>query len=129
MQYVYIFIGMFVSIIALFKRELLVQKDSFRIILGASIALFLCSFILHMAEGNPGSFSGALLAPLLSLGLYRFYRVLFVQRIHREPKDTFFDWASGLTADRLFNIVYFGSAVWLELFAMAGMMELARAGW
>src|SRR5712664_2912063 len=103
MQCVYVFTGMFVSIIALFKRELLVQKGSFRIILGASIALFVCSFGLHIAERNPGSFSGALLAPLLSLGLYRFYRVLFVKRVHREPRDTFLDWKSGLRGDRLFN--------------------------
>lgn len=71
----------------------------------------------------------ALLAPLLSLGLYRICQRLFLSRVRHEPKDTYLNWAPGLAADRLFNIIYFGSAIWIELLAMGGMMELAKAGW
>jgi hypothetical protein len=129
MDYVYVFVGMFVSIIALFKRELLVQKASFRIVLGISVALFLVGFLVHFVETDPTSFCGALLTPLLSLGLYRFSRRLFLQRVRHEPKDTYLNWAPGLAAGRLFNIFYFGSAVWIELLTLGGMIELAKAGW
>ena len=129
MDYIYVFVGMFVGIIALFNRDLLVQKASFRIILGTSVALFVAGFVLHFIEPDPGSFCGALLTPLLSLGMYRICRRLFLLRLRHEPKDTYLNWAPGFAADRLFNVIYFGSVVWIELLTMAGMMELTKAGW
>jgi hypothetical protein len=129
MDYIYVFGGMFVSIIALFNRELLVQKTSFRIILGISVALFAAGLLLHFIEADPKSFCGALLTPLLSLGLYLICRRLFLSRVRHEPKDTYLDWAPGVAADRLFNIIYFGSAVWIELLTMGAMMELTKVGW
>jgi hypothetical protein len=128
MEYLYILAGMFVSIIAFLKRELLVKQTSFRIILGVSAALFVAGSVLHFIDPDPYSPCGALLAPLLSLGVYRLYRKLFLLRAQHEPKDTSLNWAAGLGADRIFNIAYFGSAIWIELLTMGAMMELAKAG-
>jgi len=129
MDYLYVFAGMFVSIVVLFKRELLIQKVSFWIIFGFSVALFLGGIVLHIVGADPNSFCGALLTPLLSLALFRFCRRFFVRRIGHEPTDTYLNWSPGLGADRLFNIVYFGLAICIELVSMGAMMELAKAGW
>ena len=129
MDYFYIPAGMFVIIIALWKRELLIQKESSRIILGVSVALFLAGLVLHFIEADRDSSSGALLTPLMSLGLYRLCRKFFIKRLKHEPMDTYLNWQSGLGADRLFNIAFFGLSFWLFLLTTIGMMKLARAGW
>lgn len=129
MDYIYVFGGMFVSIIALFKRDLLIQKRSFWIILLVSIMLFLAGLVLPLTKAASDSPCGALLSPLLSLALFRVCRRLFLRCYQKEPRDTWFNWAEHMGADRLFNIVYFGSSIWLELLAIGGMMKLARAGW
>ena len=56
MDYLYVIAGMFVSVIALFKRELLMKKDSVRIILVRSIVVFFVGVVLHFTEGDPNSF-------------------------------------------------------------------------
>lgn len=128
MDYVYIPTGMFVIIIALWKREWLSQGNSLRIILGTSIALFITGLVLHFSEDRDSS-CGALLTPLFTLGLYRLFRRLFLLRVRHEPKDTYLNWGSGLAADRLFNILYFGLSFWLFVLATIGMMKLAKSGW
>ena len=129
MDYLYIFLGLFVQIIAFVKRELLVQKESFRIILVISIVLFCGGLALHFTEAGRNSPSGALLAPLISLGLYHLCRKVFLGRFRHEPRDTYLNWEGGLAADRLFNIVYFVASQLLVVLAAIGMVELSKAGW
>lgn len=120
---------MFVVIIALFKRDLLIQKESFRVIMAISIILFAAGWLLHFTETGRAAPSGALLAPLLSLGLYRILRKIFVRRFQREPRDTYMNWSPGLAWDRLFNMLYFAGSAWLLLSALIGMRALVKAGW
>jgi hypothetical protein len=120
---------MFVTIIALFDRDILIQKRSFRIILALSIIMFLAGVLLHLIGETASSLAGALFTPLLSLLIFRFCRRVFLKRYQREPRDTWFKWANGLGADRFFNIVYFASSIWLELLAMGTTMHMARSGW
>jgi hypothetical protein len=127
-DYLYVFAGTFVIAIALFKREILVRKDSFRIVLVSSIALFLEALLIHFVEKDPNSSSGALLVPLLSLGLYRLCYRFFFRWFKHDPRDTYLNWSPGLAADRVFNIVYFGISTSLVLLAVAVMMKLSRAG-
>ena len=129
MDYVYIFLGLLIPVIALFKRELLVQRESFMVILTVTIVLFIGGVILHFSEGNRDSFCGALLAPLLSLGLYRGCRRLFLRLHDHEPRDTYLNWERGLAADRMFNIIFFAGAFLVCMMTTIGMMKLARAGW
>ena len=106
-------IGGLIFVIGIFKRDLLVQKESFLIIVGVSLLLFLAGLMIHFT--NPGRYpgSGALLAPLLSLGLFRLCRRVFLVSLKREPRDTWLNWDEGMGADRVFNIVFFVSAGWL----------------
>jgi hypothetical protein len=129
MDYFYIFTGLFVQIIAFLKRELLIQKESFKIILGISVVLFFVGLALHFTEVGRESSCGALLVPIMSLGLYCLCRKAFLRRFKREPKDTYLNWEGGLGADRLFNVVYFVSSQLLLMLSIIGAMELAKAGW
>jgi len=128
MDYVYVFTGMFMSVIALFERDLLIQKRSFRMILGVSITLFLAGLLLHFTSAWDSS-CGALLTPLFSVVVFRICRRGFLRRYKQEPKDTWLNWTENMGAHRLFNIVYFGSSLLFELLAMGGMMKLAKVGW
>lgn len=114
--------------IALFKRELLIVNTSFKILLLISVVLFLVGLALHFTQAAQDSTSGALLSPLLSLALFRIFRRIFLQRFKREPCDTWFNWQVGMGADRVFNIVYFVSALFVWMFTTVGMIELAKAG-
>jgi hypothetical protein len=102
MNPIYFSIGGLVFAVAMFKRELLIQKQSLRILLGLSIALFLAGLILHFRAPGQHPGSGALLCPLLSLGLFHLVRRLFLLLFEREPKDTWLNWQPGLGADRIF---------------------------
>jgi hypothetical protein len=129
MDYLLFFSGLFVTCIALFKRELLVNRQSFQIILVFSLASFILAIALHFTEPGRRSSSGALLTPLISLGLYRFGRSIFVRRFNHEPRDTYMDWSPGMAADRVFNIVYFVVSFWLAMLTAIGMEELGNRGW
>lgn len=125
----YFVIGGFVIFIFIFKMEMLVRKESFRIILGISFLLFLIGLVLHFTEAGRSSLSGALLCPLLSLGLFRLLRRVFLRWFKHEPRDTFFNWNLGLDEDRIFNISYFAMAILLWMFVPFGMEQLAKVGW
>lgn len=128
MDYIYIPIGMFVSILVLWKRELLVERTSFRLILGVSMILFITGVVLHWTDADRESSSGALLTPLVSLGLYRLLHRVFLHRFRRDPRDTYLDWTSGMAVDRLFNIAYFSLSFLICMMLTIGSIKLARAG-
>jgi hypothetical protein len=129
MDAIYFSIGGFVFAIAIFKRELLIQRGAVKIIFGVSVGLFIAGVILHFTGEGRDSTCGALLSPLLSLGLFRLCRRVFLKRYQREPNDSWLDWSEGMGADRVFNIVYFVTALWLWMVITIGMLELGKAGW
>jgi hypothetical protein len=79
------------------------------------LALFVGSVSLTIVMRRAPALFPSLMNPLVSLGLFKLMRKLFVQLKHREPIDTFFDGSSGLAADRWFNILYFTLGVFLLL--------------
>jgi hypothetical protein len=125
MDYVYLAIGGFVIYTALMKRELLIQKGSFRIILLISVIMFLAGLVdvaLYLVRGERYFVSGALLCPLITLAQYRLSRRVFLKYVKREPKDAFFNWSGGnLGKDRLFNILYFTLAPVILIFIIGGV--------
>jgi hypothetical protein len=129
MDTLFIPVGGFVFVIALFKRELLVERESFRLISGVSALLFVAGLALHFSAAWRDSDCGALLVPLIALGFYRLCRKIFLRLFEREPRDTYLDWSPGMGADRLFNIVYFvfGWFLWMSVTIL--MLELAKHGW
>ena len=77
MDYFFILSGGFVIWVFLVRREWLTEDRSFKIILGVSIVLFLAAIGLHFTPPARYSLSGALLGPLLTLGLFRLLRGVF----------------------------------------------------
>jgi hypothetical protein len=133
MKYVYFAIGGIVLYTFLMKRELLVQKRSFRIILSVSIILFLAGIVdlaLYFKNRERYFVSGALLCPLITLAQYRLCRRVFLKYVKREPKDTFLNYSrKDLGPDRLFNILYFVLAFLTVGIIMGGIERLVTIGW
>jgi O-antigen/teichoic acid export membrane protein len=125
----YFVAGGFVFTLAWFKLNLLNEEQSFRLILVISVVLFLAGLVLHFTEFGRHSASGALLNPIVSLGLFRLCRRIFLRRLKREPRDTFLDWSPGMGADQLFNVVYFALGILLWILIPLGAERLAKAGW
>lgn len=128
MDYVYIFAGLFVFAIFIFKRELLIEKESLKIILRVSVILFVLGIVIHLTHPDQNSSCGALLAPLLMIGLFRLCRKIFLRLYDWEPRDTWFIWNAGMGPDRMFNIVYSLSALFLLILVTIVMIELTKAG-
>lgn len=63
------------------------------------------------------------------LGFYLLLRKIFLRIVSHEPQDTYLNWSPGHADDRLFNILYFGSSVFIELVTIGTFMELAKKGW
>jgi len=112
----YAVIGGLVIGLFILKRELLTDRKAFLTVLGISIILSVLGICIHFSSGGGNSMSGALLAPLLDLGLYRLLRAFYIQRVGSEPRDTYLIWTPGMPADRIFNIVYLTLALLLWIF-------------
>jgi uncharacterized membrane protein len=128
MDFLYILVGGFVLGIILFRRNLLLETESFRIILGVSFLVFLAGLVLHFTEAGRYTMSGALLSPLLSLILFLICRRIFILCFKHEPQDTFLNFEAGKDEDRIFNIIYFTAGFCLVMLAAILMEELAKAG-
>jgi hypothetical protein len=129
MDIIFIAVGMFVSYIFLSRRELLIEKKSFRFILGVSILLFVLGVTLHFTAVGRFYASEVLLCPLPSLLLFRLLRKLFIKLFKHEPQDTFLNWKDGLGEDRVFNIVYGVLSFLLMMLAFNITKALTKAGW
>ena len=113
--------GGFVIAVVLFKRDLLFRPETFKIIFGVAAALFVAGAALLLTRLDKSETAGALLSPMISLGLFSMMRKLFRFWLKRDPEDTFLNWNAGLGPDRVFNIVYFTIAFssWALITALA----------
>jgi len=127
-DYLFFFTGGLAIWILILRRELLLRQNTFKLLLGISSVLFIIGIVCHFSKIGRDSACGALLAPLVSLGLFRLCRRVFLKRFNREPKDTYLNWDPGLGPDRIFNIVFFSIAFLILMLATIGMLELAKAG-
>jgi hypothetical protein len=125
---IYFFAGALVLSIAWFKMELLILKKSLLVIFGISASLFLIGIVL-LVTGSRSYLAGVLLCPLLSLGLFRLFRRVFLSCCDREPRDTLLNWSSGLTGDRLFNILFFILGGLILVFVPVIIRRFGEAGW
>jgi hypothetical protein len=116
-----ILVGISILIIPLHRRELLVQKNSFKLILSISIAIFIigvCLDIFNIDSKYWGFYS--FYFPLFIVLFYRVLRIAFLIIMKREPIDTAFD-LRGVTPwiDRIFNILYFTLAIIIPMLYLA----------
>jgi hypothetical protein len=127
MDLVYFGAGGFVIAVVLFKRDLLFRPETFKIILGVSAVLFTAGLVLVLIRREKIDMEGALLSPMVSVGLFWAMRKLFRLWLKRNPEDTFMNWKSGMGPDRVFNIVYFTSAFicWALITALAPKLATA----
>lgn len=93
--------------ITFFRRELVIERESRKIILGISLAMFVGAVFASIFMRSTPILFPSLMNPLVSLGLFFLMRKAFIRWKHREPIDTSLDWRSGLAADRLFNVLFF----------------------
>lgn len=121
-------VGFWVLGVFILRREWLIEEERFKYIRDLSFIAFGAGVALHILDGKRFYGSGTLLAPLLTLLLFRLYRKVFLMLYKREPKDTWHNWEGVLAADRLFNILYSVSAMLVLVFTAIGVDELAQAG-
>ena len=122
MDIVFFVIGGFVIAVFLFDRSLLFEPETHRIILGIAAVMFVVGAVLVFGSNWT---AGALMNPLVSIGLLWVMRKLFRWWVERDPLDTFMNWKPGMAADRLFNIIYFTSAFICWGLIAAGAEKLA----
>lgn len=108
-----LFIGLSMLMIPLYRRDLLINKKSFQVILIISTIALIAALVINQI-GLDKKYWGliSLHFPIYIVLSYRFLRFLFVLIKKREPIDTAFDF-KGTTPwiDRIFNIVYFIQAL------------------
>ena|SRR5690554_293191 len=102
MDFILIMIGLSIFHIFLFKREILVQKQSSLYIAIACIILFVLGYILIYFDMKIGK---ALTMPFIQFVLYRFCHFIFVKIYKREPKNTWWSMDLSLMTDGVFNFL------------------------
>jgi hypothetical protein len=115
MAFLFAAIGLFVQIIFMFKRELLFEKKSFRLILIAGAVLFVLSYILMLNNIGNTSFVRFLTVPLLSTGVFYALNYVFFKIYNRNPEDTFWsmDWSQ--MRDGIFNFLFWVLGIMLPV--------------
>lgn len=102
MDFILIMVGLFILHIFLFKREILVQKQSAPYIGIACITLLALGFVLTYFNIKIGK---ALTIPFFQFISYRFCHFIFVKIYRREPKDTWWTMDLSLMIDGVFNFL------------------------
>lgn len=105
-NFIFVLLGINTLIIFLFKRELLLEKKPFLILLSANLILFLLGYILEAyLIGNP-KLVIALKMPLLSQSIFILMLVCFRKIYKRNPVDTFWTMDKSLMRDGVFNFAF-----------------------
>jgi hypothetical protein len=97
-MFIYVLVGLNVQIVFLFKRELLIKKESFLIISGINFILFLIGNIDESLSPFKIAFVSQLIFKLLLL-LYKF-------SYKENPIDTFWVVNPKLMKDGVFNFLF-----------------------
>jgi hypothetical protein len=102
------FIGIYITGVFTFKRSLLINTRPFKIILCISIFLFAISFLFeYVVDRNSENWYWTLRIPIISLLLFRLFRLMFHRLFKREPIDTTLDLRNVTPdSDKAFNIIY-----------------------
>lgn len=105
-EYILVVLGINTFMLFIFNRTLLVQKQSFKILLVIDVLLMLIAY-LFPGEKSLDPLKGA----LVQLLLYRVEHYIFIKLNNREPENTLwiFYWKKGLWKDVIFNYLVFVS--------------------
>lgn len=119
-NFVFIILGTNTLLVFLYKREWLLEKKSYLILLIANLILFGMGYLLQAKLiGNP-KLVVALKMPLLSQLLFSFMVICFRKIYKRTPVDTFWTMDMTLMKDGVFNFVFWFLAIILPAILVFG---------
>jgi hypothetical protein len=108
------FAGLFIQIVFMLKREWLLRKPSFLIILILTLVLLGISCVLIYAKlGNP-KIARLLAMPLPSFGTFVLMKYLFLKIYNRNPVDTFWSMDFREMPDGIFNFLFWVLSILLS---------------
>lgn len=119
-NFVFILLGTNTLIIFLYKREWLLEKIPFLILLTANTTLLAMGYLLETKLiGNP-KLVIALKMPLLSQLIFICMVFIFRKIYNRNPVDTFWTMDQALMKDGIFNFVFWAMAIILPAIIVFG---------
>lgn len=120
MDFIFILLGINTLIIFLYKREWLLQKQPFIIVMACNLTLFMLGYVLQHYSIVISKFVVALKMPLLSQLLFLSLAFLFRKIYDRDVVDTF--WVSDLRLmkDGVFNFIFWVTGIMLPAVLVFG---------
>ncbi len=113
MDFAYIALGLNTLAVFLYKREWLLKKKPFTILLAINILLLILGYIFqYNLIGNPNMVV-ALKMPLLSQLIFISLVTIFRKVYNRDPVDTFWTMDISLMKDGIFNFTFWVTAILL----------------
>ncbi len=105
MIFFFTIIGVSVHLIFLFKRELLFDQRTFKILLMVSFSLFLIFFLIR-ENSTPAKGLETLLVPFLALIVFWVMKNIYKGFFRQDAKDTFYSMDLKLMRDGVFNFLF-----------------------
>ncbi|MEZ7504104.1 hypothetical protein [Flavobacterium sp. Arc2] len=118
MNILYIIIGMNVTIIFLFDKSKLDNKQSFFKILGLNIVLFLIGLIILTAGLEKSTAVNSLFIPLIAQGFYYVLSKVFYLKYKRNSIDTYWTMDKTVFVDGWFNSLFWIVSILLFLLVL-----------
>jgi hypothetical protein len=113
MDFAYIALGLNTLAVFLYKREWLLKKKPFTILLAVNILLLILGYIFqYNLIGNPNMVV-ALKMPLLSQLIFISLVTIFRKVYNRDPVNTFWTMDISLMKDGIFNFTFWVTAILL----------------
>lgn len=119
-NFIFILLGTNTLIVFLYKRDWLLEKNPFLVLLAANSILFATGYLLEFElVGNP-KLVIALKMPLLSQLIFVCMVLIFRKIYNRDPVDTFWTMDQKLMKDGIFNFVFWVAAIILPAIVVFG---------
>lgn len=106
MDFIFIYIGLLVNAILLFKRNWLLQRHLFNYLFLINTILFISAYILQYFFAGISDSVLFLKIPVLSQMIFKAHLIIFRSLYKRDPKDTFWSNDLSLMKDGLFNFLF-----------------------
>lgn len=118
MNFIFIIIGMNVSIIFLFDKRILDNKKYFNILLAFNALLFLTTSILVVSNVASNTAIRSLFIPLVCQLIYHYMSKWYFMKYERNSNDTFWTMDRDSYIDGWFNAVFWIISIVLFMFVL-----------
>lgn len=120
MDFIFILLGINTLFIFLYKREWLLQKQPFIIVMACNLTLFMLGYVLPYYSIVISEFVVALKMPLLSQLLFLSLAFLFRKIYDKDAVDTFWVNDLRLMKDGVFNFIFWVTGIMLPAVLVFG---------